>query len=446
MRNHLNRFAPIIAVVEPLALLLVAPLLLFPSVQPQWTAAGLALLAGLALTRWVVRGELWPATPFNAALLLFALMLPVAWWASAWRDLSWPKLTGIVLGLATFRLLALSVRDRRTLVWALAVFSASGAGILALGALSTGWSAKVPLLRPLVQQLPRQLTELPGTGGQAINANQLAGAALLYLPVAIALVVGGWREGRRGLALVALAGAGVVAGLLLLTQSRSGWIGGAGGLVALAVVAGLAGRRRWLRLAAVVLPVVLVLALGSALVALGPEGLGALWPSDSGLSAEDVVGRVSLSGRVEIWSRALYAIQDFPFTGTGLGTFRRVVHLLYPLFTIGPDVDIAHAHNMFLQVALDVGLPGLIAYLALLWVAGAMGWQAARQGSALVRALAMGLGAGLVSLHVYGLTDALALGSKPGIAFWMILGLLAALPQVVRHEASLQNPDRLPPS
>ena len=40
---------------------------------------------------------------------------------------------------------------------------------------------------------------------------------------------------------------------------------------------------------------------------------------------------------------------------------------------------------------------------------------------------------GLVGLHIYGLTDALALGSKPGIAFWMALGLLAALPQAVQY-------------
>ena len=431
LRSRLDPIAPILAVVEPLALLLAAPLLLFPTIRPQWTVAGLALLVALALARWIVRGELWPATPFNVALLLFALMLPVAWWASAWHALSWPKLTGIVLGLAAFRLLALSIRDRRTLAWGLAAFSATGAGILTIGALGTGWSTKVPVLQPLVRRLPQVITDLPGAPSQGISANQLAGAMLLYLPVALALTLGWWREGRRGTALAALAGAGVVGGTLLLTQSRSGWIGGAVGLLALGVLAGLTSHRRGLRLAAVVLPAVSGLALGGVLASLGPQRIEALWfPAGAGISAADVVGQLSLSGRVEIWSRALYAIQDFPFTGTGLGTFRQVVHLLYPLFTISPVFDIAHAHNMFLQVALDVGLPGLIAYLALLWLAGVMAWQAARQAaSPLVRALAIGLASGLVGLHVYGLTDVLALGSKPGMAFWMALGLLAGLPQ-----------------
>ena len=38
----------------------------------------------------------------------------------------------------------------------------------------------------------------------------------------------------------------------------------------------------------------------------------------------------------------------------------------------------AHAHNIFLQTALDVGLPGLIVYLALLLLAFWLGWQVAR--------------------------------------------------------------------
>jgi hypothetical protein len=41
--------------------------------------------------------------------------------------------------------------------------------------------------------------------------------------------------------------------------------------------------------------------------------------------------------------------------------------------------------------------------------------------------LAVGIGAGLLGLHVYGLTDALTLGAKPGVALWLALGLLASL-------------------
>jgi hypothetical protein len=44
--------------------------------------------------------------------------------------------------------------------------------------------------------------------------------------------------------------------------------------------------------------------------------------------------------------------------------------------------------------------------------------------------LAIGLVTGLIALHIYGLTDALALGSKTSLLFWLILGNLAAMKQV----------------
>ena len=155
-------------------------------------------------------------------------------------------------------------------------------------------------------------------------------------------------------------------------------------------------------------------------------------------------GEISFSGRPEIWSRAIYAIQDFPFTGTGLGTFRRVVNLLYPLFTISPDTDIAHAHNMFLQVAVDVGLPGLIAYLALLELAGVVAWErpGAVPGSC---APGLGLFAGLIALHVYGLTDAIGTGFETGYrALWMALGLIAALPRITEAAVSTMALTKVP--
>jgi putative inorganic carbon (HCO3(-)) transporter len=117
------------------------------------------------------------------------------------------------------------------------------------------------------------------------------------------------------------------------------------------------------------------------------------------------------------------AVEDFPLTGTGLGTFRRVVVERYPL-AVPADFDIAHAHNIVLQVALDTGLPGLVAYMSLLAVTGVIGWRVAGRETGL-RPFILGLLAALIALHAYGLGDALAPGSKPGAIFWLIMGLIA---------------------
>ncbi len=420
--------ATLLALELPLVLA-VSPLLLFPALRPGWTAGATTVLMLFWLARWAVRREPWPVTPFNAALLLFTLTIPVAVWASAFPDLTLPKLTGLLLGLAAFRAVALAVHDRRTLAWGLAALGLVGLGITAVGLLGVGWTSKMPLFASVIARLPRPLVSLPGAPDQGINPNQLAGAMALYLPMAAGVALGGWRERRHGLALLALAAVGVTGLTLLLTQSRTGWIGGAGGLATLGLLWGLTSRRRRVVLAAALLPLLALAAVVAIVITLGPGRLDQLiYGAGTPAGVEQAVGEISLSGRGEIWSRAIYAIQDFPFTGTGLGTFRRVVPLLYPLFTVGPEVDIAHAHNIFLQVAVDLGLGGLVAYLALLWGAAGITWRAARSGSPWVRFVALGLLAGLVGLHIYGLADALALGSKPGLAFWMVLGLIGALP------------------
>lgn len=426
-------------IVEAALLLVSAPFLLFPAQLPALTLAALLLLALWWLYRAFYRRRPLPVTPFNGALLLWSLSLGVGIAVTAFPALTLPKATGLLLGLASWRFLVIAVADRWRLRRATLAFLLAGVGVAALGVLSVRWSAKVPGLQWLVDRLPPQLLSLPGAPEAGVNTNQLAGALLLYLPLPAAAFLAVVTGARFRSAIVKAAGALValaaLTGLLLLTQSRSGWVGGAAGLLTLLLLWALATSERRLRYALLALAGLLLLIGGLLLLRLDARELGALLEAPAGLETESV-GRISLAGRVEIWNRALYAIQDVPFTGWGLGTFREVLWLLYPLFTIPPGTDLAHAHNVFLQVALDAGLPGLVAYLALLCVAGVVGWRVARRDEAL-RPLALGLLAGLVALHVYGLTDALAPGSKPGLTFWMALGLLAAMERLLPEEGAV---------
>jgi putative inorganic carbon (HCO3(-)) transporter len=431
---------------EWLAVVMAAPFLLFPTVYPTLTAAILIALVVLWLLCWIVRREPWPVIPFNGALLLFALMIPVAIWASAFPELTLPKATGLVLGLAVFRIAALVVRDRRSLNPALVAFCVLGLGIIAVGAVGARWPTKVDFLGVWTQYIPQLISSLPDLQAAGISTNQLAGTLTLYLP--LLAMLSGFRIPSESVfrrLLVPIGTAGfllLTAAVLLLTQSRAGWVGGAVGLLALGTLWGLSHRQRWARAFGIVLPLLALLVVAGVFLYVGPRRvMETIYEAGSGTAVEEAIGEMSLAGRIEIWNRALYAIQDFPFTGCGLGTFRRVVHILYPLFLISPDTDIAHAHNIFLQTALDLGLPGLIAYLALLGIAMATCWRCARHGGPLVRATALGLAAGLVGLHVYGLADAVALGSKPGVAFWFALGLIAALPRVAEQER-IESKDR----
>ncbi|MEZ4642780.1 MAG: O-antigen ligase family protein [Chloroflexota bacterium] len=301
-------------------------------------------------------------------------------------------------------------------------FVLAGLGFTLIGVVSANWTVKVPFLAAL---LPQRLLSLPEGDSAGVQTNQLAGTILFYFPLLASLLIGVWgqRAWRNWRTWGVLAGTAVMGGLLLLTQSRSGWLGGLGGMLVLLALWGLAaapGRQRfWLRLALLVA----LVALFAGLAVIGPTRLAALWQDPD---LETAVGNLgTINFRKEVWHWGLLAVSDFPFTGTGLGSFRRVIHRFYPT-TILPTYDIAHAHNIFLQVALDVGLPGLVAYGALLLLVGYMGWQVARYNERW-RALTLGLLAGLAAVHIFGLTDALALGAKPGLLFWWALGLLTVL-------------------
>lgn len=403
-----------------------APFLLFPTVRPAGTFAALGGLVVLWAATTVLREEAWPLTPFNVALLLFVPMVGVGILVSTLPELTLPKATGLILGVAAFRAIA-AARQPAFFHVALVAFFLLGLATLLVGVLGLSWVQKIPAWKAILAHLPKGLVRLPETQEGAVHPNELAGALTLYLPMPLSAILC-WRPAWKRIPglFLALAGLATCAGALLLTQSRSGWLGGAAGLIAVTLLWLLRSPKRWMRLLGAALPFLALGALAFALWRVGTAPLREAFDAALGEQLETPAGTISLEGRVELWSRALYAIQDFPFTGCGLGTFRRVVHILYPLFLVAPDTDIAHAHNVFLQAALDLGLPGLIAYLALLAVAASAAWWAGGAGMPF-RWAALGLLAGLIGFHIYGLTDTVALGAKPGLAFWLALGILASL-------------------
>ena len=415
--------------VEGLVLLAATPILLFPERFILLTFLFLILLAGLWIAPFLfVRSPLIPPTPLNAALLVFCLAVFVAILVTADPDLTLPKATGIILGLGVWRFLVLAVRQRSQVWWAIAGYLFFGLGFITFGLLNADWAAKaasrVPVLGMLLSQSGAATSFAPGSSG--IHLNQVAGTITLVLPLLAALLIESISSGQSQRRVIrwAIGLATIFCGVaLLLTQSRSGWVGVLGGLLVLLVLWGLTMKpsknRRLVRIGAGLFIALFLL----LLIGLGPQRIQRLWLAPP---QETAVGSLStLNFRQDLWPWAVQAISDFPFTGIGLGAFREAARRLYPL-PLSPDIDFAHAHNVFLQVALDVGLPGLIAYVAILLVCVAVAWQLAKSEQSL-RAISAGLLASLAAFHVYGLADTLALGSKSAVLLWAIFGLLAAM-------------------
>lgn len=410
------------AILESLILLICAPFLLFPTVNSAGTI--LALLLLLASWLWPVDRHQWlPRTPLNTLWLVWWLWVGIAILVTADPALTLPKVTGLILGFAAWRFLSLFLRD---LVWfnaAIAVFVLIGLGFTFIAILSVNWFDKIPFVTGLMRWLPDRFISLPESHPLGTHANQMAGTLLSFMLLPLSLLIDKFPPQKWGhwwrLFLLTL----FLAALLLFTQSRSGWIGAYGGVVVLLVLWRLAlpaGKKRQVMGWGLLLT---LLALGLVLAFVGPERLQTLWEDPA---QPTMIGSLAtINFRLEVWRWGLAAAGDFPFTGMGLGAFRQVVFRLYPI-AVPPNLDIAHAHNIFLQVALDVGLPGLVVYLGFLLLAGVTTWQIMRQRADL-RPAAIGLFSSIVALHFFGLTDAIALGAKPGLLFWLALGLLTSM-------------------
>jgi putative inorganic carbon (HCO3(-)) transporter len=169
---------------------------------------------------------------------------------------------------------------------------------------------------------------------------------VILLPLALGLVLFAWDVLNRLERLVATGSLLVMTAALALTLSRSAWMAL---LVALLVLTALRWRKGWV-LSVVVAATAIIWMFGLGGIAL----LSNLFSSGT---------LETLQGREEVWSRALAMIQDFPLTGIGMGSFGDLADAVYPFFSF-PANTVPHAHNLFLQLAIDLGLPGLIAWSA----------------------------------------------------------------------------------
>jgi O-antigen ligase len=190
------------------------------------------------------------------------------------------------------------------------------------------------------------------------NPNYLAAITLLQLSMVVGLLA--TERKKSWVWLAALAGIVLLPLVVLMTQSRGGFIA----LTVFAVVL-LAHRRR----RPLVLVAIAALALGVAMVA--PTGV---WRRVGGLShvtntaelqAADSVG--SAKERYEVWKVAVKMIGEQPVVGVGVGAYP-LAHALYAGDeefdgTVRGRYD---THSMPLNILAETGAPGLLLFLALL--------------------------------------------------------------------------------
>jgi putative inorganic carbon (HCO3(-)) transporter len=354
-----------------------------------------------------------------------ALLLPVTLLATPLPEITRPQVYRLLLGLGlcyaiinhTWGLVGV----RRVMIG----FVALAAGMAMAALVSVDWFADKMTFIPvdLLSNLPRLIS------GQ-VHPNVMAGTLVLLALFGPAWLLFSRREMRWPARVFLLLATAFTIIVLIFTKSRGAWLGLAAGLAVLVIL-------RWPRWGTAAV-VIVCLAAGGILAARADLVQSLMKGYDSG---SDFSG---LQGRLDIWKRAVTQIEAFPLTGMGMGTFAQVSRALYPSSLVITG-DNPHAHNLFLQIAVDLGLPGLAAWLVMVLVVARCAWQVYRAGIRQSGWLA-GLGAGLLAaqavLAVHGVVDAVTWGTRPAIVVWGIWGLALAGWVLVRCEPPYGN---LPP-
>ncbi len=256
-------------------------------------------------------------------------------------------------------------------------------------------------------------------GGSFLRAEVwLTTYLVMMIPVCFALA---WYAERPWAKALFALGTLLLTACLLLARSRAGFLAF---LVELWAFAWLVGKRSALVLAAGV-----TLALAAALSVLlttviRPDGTVSVIPQTSLQVKTDTK---SIVHRFDIWAFVLDRIAEHPVVGIGYG--KETSKMLFgqePEENILPGhapVRTHGAHNILLELALLVGLPGMIAFV---WLAVRLGRTVVaafrRSEEALARSFLLGMSLSMIGLGVRLQFDQMLVGTV-ALQFWVMAGI-----------------------
>ena len=440
----LRKFVSFCSAWEWLLLILIAPLIFFagPIAIPL-----LAAIPGLWICRMLSSDRMIPKTSLDLPILVLTAALLASLIFTYDMRSSAEAAAGLVLSIGVYFAVVYQSSTPRRWTLALVAYLAGGTALAVIAPFGTEWLYKVELFASITRSLPPRIYQLIGPEG-TFHPNIVAGTLLWILPVMLGISLQSFTARRtaasrrnrlgdaigRWLPIIALL---IVASVFILLQSRGAYNGLLLALASLAAVAA----HHWggMKLGPMIGLVILGVTLAGIVGFLSFGGFALLTEG----SLSDVPARFisilkgysGIPTRMELWSRAVMALKDRPLTGLGIGAFQPAIWRLYPLQLISREINFVHPHNHLLSAAVDLGILGLAAYVWI-WVEVARmlfkTWSISTTNW--TKILALGFGGSLLAYFIYGMTDAIALGTKPGVVWWYMLGLVVALYQGVARE------------
>jgi O-antigen ligase len=396
----------------------------------------LGVLGAAVAGRPVVR------TPLDLPVGLLLALTPLNYLISADRALSLPHVTKTVAGIVIFyAIVGLLIETRwfRLAGWAICLIGLALVPYVIFGTHWTGAEKLSWIPTTISKNLPQHFQAFwKPSDYKGFNINLAGGTLAMFTPVPLAFALfadskkTGLQDHAASLILRLAAGlaAALIGGMMLLTQSR-------GAILAVATAVGvmLAARDwRWLIVAA--------LAVAATVMLLQADVLSSPVPLD--IESDAALAVDSAQRRLALYARAIYIIQDFPYTGAGMGLVNDLLSHRYPLFGSPMPTKVGHLHNFFLHAGAEMGIPGLIGLTAFLLGLLVLIWRAVRSapnkeitdpGSRDLlpgEPLTLGMLGVVVVICGHGLTETIAYSPQANSIIWGFFGVATAIGMLTR--------------
>lgn len=385
---------------------LLSPFFLFPSMKYSWI---FLIVPAIWILHFIIKRNFFERTILDWPIFFLAIQVFVTCLIVPNLAFNMPKIAGVLFGIAFFYSITALLKTEKLIRSGIILFLGGGLalsviGILGMIRLSTKYLDKLFKISTLI---PKVNFNLPGAE-KGFHHNAIGGTIILIIPIFLVLTFSYFKLKKQNFLFIRnslfhillFLGLSATICVLILTQSRSSWIGL---LISCLILLTIIPRgKKW--------GIILVfLFLAGYLLLLGSDKIP--------LGAKEV--KSSMISRIELWNTAIRTINEYPISGIGMNQIRQLPSVGY---------EKAHVHNHLLHVAAELGIPGLIAYLAILIGAGFMCIKIISESSTRwMRIIALGLGCGQLAHFIFGITDSIPLGAKVGIFFWFSLGLIAAM-------------------
>lgn len=238
------------------------------------------------------------------------------------------------------------------------------------------------------------------------NPNVFGEYLIMLLPLAVALVL--TRRGAQrliGIAVTLAAGAALV-----YTWSRGAWLG-AMASIGLLLVLYHAVLLRLVVPAIVALPFVAA-ALPSAIL--------------SRLTSIGNLADTSTAYRVSIWTASVNMLKDI--FESGIGTGSAAFSAVYPAYALGGAAYALHAHNLYLQIFVELGVVGIAVFVLMLFFFFRSVFSCYRTlGDRTQATTILAMGLGVFALLVQGLTDNVWYNYRIVLLFWLLMGIVIGM-------------------